>query len=90
VLVPRNLEQTIDKREVLVTNMQYIGNHNLLQHDLMVEMWEKWNDEHGDKDTDDDNNMVDANKLNMVVVNALLAQIQISSTIFLDVLCPHK
>jgi hypothetical protein len=61
VLVPRNLEQTIDKREVLVTNMQYIGNHNLLQHDLMVEMWEKWNDEHGDKDTDDDNNMVDAN-----------------------------
>jgi hypothetical protein len=49
----------------------------------MVEMWEKWNDQHGDKDTDDDNHMVDANKLNMVVVNALLSQKKLSSTIFL-------
>ena len=61
VLVPRNPEQTIDEREELVTNMQNIRSHNLLQHDLMVEMWEKWNDEHGDNDTDDDDNMVDAN-----------------------------
>jgi hypothetical protein len=61
VLVPRNPEQTIDEREELVTNMQNIGSHNLLQHDLMVEMWEKWNDEQGDNDTDDDDNMVDAN-----------------------------
>jgi hypothetical protein len=61
VLVPLNPEQTIDEREELVTNMQNIGNHNLLQHDLMVEMGEKWDDEHGNESTDDDDNMVDAN-----------------------------
>jgi hypothetical protein len=61
VVVPRDPGQTIDQREGLVANMQNVASHNLLQHDLMVEMWENWNDEQGEEDTDDDDNMMDDN-----------------------------
>jgi len=61
VVVPRDPGQTIDQREELVTNMQSVASHNLLQHDLMVEMWEKWNDEHGGGEDTEDDNMVDNN-----------------------------
>ncbi|KAI2502215.1 Plant transposon protein [Fragilaria crotonensis] len=61
VVVPRDPGQTIDQREELVTNMQSVASHNLLQHDLMVEMWENWNDEHGGGEDTDDDNMVDNN-----------------------------
>jgi Plant transposon protein len=58
VLIPRNPEQTIEDREELVTEMQDVGSHNLLQHDLMVEMWEKWNNDNGDEDADDNDGLV--------------------------------
>ena len=42
-LLPRNPNQSaVEEREVLMGNMQNVEQHNLLQHNLMVERWERW------------------------------------------------
>ena len=53
VVVPLNPEQTMEDRDERVREMQNVEYHNLIQHDLMVEMWEKWNNEHGDDEDDE-------------------------------------
>jgi Plant transposon protein len=57
VVVPRNPNQTVDDREVLMANMQNVEQHNLLQHDLMVERYEMWNAIYGDDDDEEDYDM---------------------------------
>jgi hypothetical protein len=43
VVVPCNPNQsTEERREVLMGNMQNMEQHKLLQHNLMVERWERW------------------------------------------------
>ena len=54
VVVPRNLNQTVQEREVMIGGMQNTEQHNLLQHDLMVERWEAWDAIHGEEEDDDD------------------------------------
>ena len=41
VVVPRNPNQSVKEREVLMGNMQNMEQHNFLQHNLMVERWER-------------------------------------------------
>jgi hypothetical protein len=41
VVVPRNPNQDYAKREIMIEDMQNVKQRNLLQHDLMVERWEK-------------------------------------------------
>jgi Plant transposon protein len=59
VVVPRNQNQTGEEREHLTTNMMNVEAHNLIQHDLMVDRWEKWNAENGSSDDDDSNDGYD-------------------------------
>jgi hypothetical protein len=42
VVLPRDPNQSVEEREVLMVNMQNAEQHNLLQHDLMVERRERW------------------------------------------------
>jgi hypothetical protein len=42
VVVPRNPNQDYAKREMMIEDMQNVEQHQLLQHDLMVERLEKW------------------------------------------------
>jgi hypothetical protein len=45
IIIPRNHHQTIEDRASMINDMQHVETHNQLQHDLMVEMWAKWNEE---------------------------------------------
>jgi hypothetical protein len=61
VVVPRNPNQDFAEREMMIEDMQNAEQHNLLQHDLMVERWEKWFAEFGDDDMDMNDVVVDDN-----------------------------
>ena len=51
--MPRNPNQTLEDREIMMGDMQNTEQHNLLQYDLMVEMWETWNAVNADDDMED-------------------------------------
>ena len=53
VVLPRDPNQSVEEREVLMVNMQNAEQHNLLQHDLMVEWWERWIALNGNDDMED-------------------------------------
>jgi len=53
VVMPRNPNQTLEDREIMMGDMQNTEQHNLLQYDLMVEMWETWNAVNADDDMED-------------------------------------
>ncbi|KAI2500547.1 Plant transposon protein [Fragilaria crotonensis] len=53
VVLPRDPNQSVEEREVLMGNMQNAEQHNLLQHDLMVERWERWIALNGNDDMED-------------------------------------
>jgi hypothetical protein len=54
VVVPRNPNQSVEEREVLIGNMQNMKQHHLIQHNLMVKRWEQWIAFNGD-----DNHVMD-------------------------------
>ena len=49
-IMPRNHDQTIEDRAGMIHDMQCGETHHQLQHDLMLEMWAKWNEENGPAD----------------------------------------
>ena len=49
-IMPRNHDQTIEDRAGMIHDMQRGETHHQLQHDLMLEMWAKWNEENGTAD----------------------------------------
>jgi hypothetical protein len=63
VVIPRDPEQNGNQRALMIAGMQDSEMHTQLQHDLMVERWQKWfvlNAEDGMADEDgDDNDSVD-------------------------------
>ena len=52
-VIPDDANQFVEEREMLIGNMQNVKQHNLLQHNLIVERWERWNALNGD---DEDGN----------------------------------
>ena len=60
-VLPRNLNQDHAEREMMIEDMQNVQQHNRLQHDLMVERWEKWFAEFGDDNMDMNDVVVDDN-----------------------------
>lgn len=46
-VIDRDDAQTIADRTAMMADMKSVDNHNRLQHDIMLEMWDKWTAENG-------------------------------------------
>jgi Plant transposon protein len=82
VVVPRNVDQTKEEREALMCSMKNQEQHTLIQNDVMVQMWEKWNGANANEDgegeeeeEEEDNNVV--HQQNKVVLVAFLLLLSI-------------
>jgi hypothetical protein len=54
-IIPHNPDHLCEDRANMILEMQHQEMHNRLQHDLMIDMWAKWNDENGPAaDSDED------------------------------------
>jgi hypothetical protein len=53
VVIPREEGQTFDTRSQMISAMQNSELHMQLQHDLMIDRWEKWYANNNDDDDDD-------------------------------------
>jgi hypothetical protein len=59
-IIPHNPDHLCEDRATMILEMQHQETHNQLQHDLMIEMWEKWSDDNVPGADDDDGMLDDA------------------------------
>ena len=63
-IIPRSDEQNHEDRNNMIDEMKNSDNHDRLQHDIMIEMWERWNLNADDSVNSADDDDMDAESVN--------------------------